>query len=125
MFAPDLRLQKPLEEFIDGFEKLNPRSVGILCALFAVNAVFEDPYHRAQGEEQIERLLIEKLRHYPKRRVHDFGWGRRQGQAFLMWSSQDIEGMSAVSIMPDGLIMSVSEVWGGHEVVRAYKKFTL
>lgn len=125
MFAPDLRLQKPLEEFIDGFEKLNPRSVGLLCTLFASNGVFEDPYHRAQGADAIEAVLLERLKHYPKRRVHDFGWGRRQGQAFMLWSGQDIEGMSVVSMMPDGLIMSVTEAWSAHDAVRAYKKFTV
>lgn len=124
MFSPDLRLQKPLEEFIECFERLSPRSLSLLCGMFAPEAVFEDPYHRAQGSEQIERMLTERLKYYPKCRIQDFSWGRRQGQAFMMWSVHGMEGISAVSLMPDGMIMSVNEFWGAHDAPRAYKRFT-
>lgn len=124
MFSPDLRLQKPLEEYIECFEKLSPRSLSLLCGQFLPEAVFEDPYHRAQGAEKIERLLAERLKHYPKRRVHDFSWGRKHGQAYIFWSAGDVVCMSALSFMPDGMIMSVTEFWGAHEAPRAYKRFT-
>ncbi len=88
-------------------------------------AVFEDPYVRAQGFEKIEAMFTERLKFYPKCRIHDFSWGRREGSAYLFWSCGDLDGTSMVSLLPDGKIIGVTEFWGAHEVPRAYKKFKL
>lgn len=124
MFAQDLRLQKPLEEFIECWERLSVRAVPLLQGMLTPEAVYQDPYHRAQGFEKIEALLLERLKFYPKIRVQDFSWGRRDGQAYIYWSAKGLDAISVVSFFPDGQIVSVVEHWGAHEIPRSYKKFT-
>ncbi len=129
MFDHNLRLQKPLEDFVELWERLSPRTVALLEGMLLPEAVFEDPYYRAQGSEKIEKLLQHRFVVHPnyKIKVHDFSWGRRQGLAFMHWSAEGMEAMSSINFMPGGKILSISEFWGAHEgfQIKAYKRLKI
>lgn len=125
MFSPDLRLLKPLEEYIECLEKLNSRSLPLVCEMFSSDAVYQDPYHRAHGIDQIEALLKEKLNWFTEYRVQDFAWGRKTNQAYVFWSCGEVQGVTLLSFMPDRSIMSAQEFWHSMDVSKSYKKFKL
>ncbi len=133
MIEPDLNLQKPLEDYIEFFEKLNSRSLPLLGSIVDPSVSFQDPYHYMKGFGDVSLLLERRLSICAQRRykVSDFMWGRREATAYIYWNlsykqkkkamrkvSTDnflIEGMSELKFYPDGKIFSISEFWGDHD----------
>ncbi len=140
MIEPDLRLQKPLEDYVEILEKISPRTVDLLDTVCSMSLSLEDPYHNVQGREVSKALLCRRLKlHGDARiRVHDFSWGRREASAYIRWSfvfkpkksifkwnvNKDIsiEGMSEILFLPELSIGSITDFWSAPDGfnVRAY-----
>ncbi len=124
MSQPNLRLQKPLEDFIDVLEKLTPRTLPLLTDLFMDDVSFCDPYYRVRGSQDMERLFLHRINSFDagRYRVVDFMWGRRAATAYISWSfaytvkkeTIRIDGMSEIMFTPDGKILSYDEFWSQH-----------
>ncbi len=143
MFEPDLHLQKPLEDYVEFFHHLTPRSLPLLDALCNPNFSFEDPYGCARSVSGAQNLLSQRFLLYPGSNysVSDFMWGRRASKAYFFWTYRYkeqkrlpltykqptehlMEGMTELSFGPDGLVFSHTEFWSGHSHfnIKAYKK---
>ncbi len=145
-----LKLQKPLEDYIDLFEKATGRSLSLFDPLLEDGFIFEDPYHRESGIGGFKSIMQGRFDLYRKDvcdksslhyRVHDFVWGRREDVAYMYWSmifsartgkSREIkeasfEGMSELSLTKNGQILSQRDFWGAHDCfdVKRYKALKL
>lgn len=136
-----LSLQKPLEDYIEAFEKQNARSLALLASLVEDGFIFQDPYRRGQGASGLAHIMMGRLKMYEGTRykVYDFTWGRRDMTAYMFWSfsfqvkkkslikseklTHAIEGMSELVFSGDKKLLSHTDFWGGHEAfdVKAYK----
>lgn len=136
-----LSLQKPLEDYVEAFEKQNRRSLGLFEALVEDGFVFQDPYRRAQGASGLSQIMMGRLKMYEGARykVYDFTWGRRDMTAYMFWSfsygikkkallksetiDHSIEGMSELVFSGDKKLLSHTDFWGAHEAfdAKAYK----
>lgn len=141
MIEPNLRLQKPLEDYIEYFEALNMRSVALLSHLALPSLSFQDPYHSVRDRDAAEGLLKARLELHEngRYRVHDFAWGRRAETAYIYWTfifkptkqfigkskkeAINMEGMSEVLFSTDGKVVAHSDFWGAHDDfnVKGYK----
>lgn len=144
MIDPDLKLQKPLEDYIDNYEAMSSRSLALFEPLIDMNFRFEDPYHKAIGVAGLGDLMRGRFGLYKKLRykIYDFMWGRREATAYMMWGlsyekpkakrfalgngsggSGAFEGMSELTFSGNGQILSHRDFWGSHEGfdVAAYK----
>lgn len=122
MFSPNLRLQRPLEDFIDIWEKLTPRTLPLLQDLLSFDVVFEDPYFRVQGWSDVEKLLLHRSDFLESYRVVDFSLGRREQYASFIWVNGDLEGTTVLVFSLENEISFISEYWGEHRDV-AFKKY--
>ena len=141
MIDPDLRLQKPLEDYVETFDKLIPRAISLFEDLIDDTYVFADPYHRVQGYKGLSNILNARygLCKSSRYRVHDFMWGRRDNTAYMFWEytfevikrrkSQvgAITGMSELMFTQDGKILSHTDFWGAHDAfdIKTYKDLKL
>ncbi len=144
MIEPNLRLQKPLEDYVEYIEKLSLRSIPLLESMSDPSFSLQDPYHDIVGRIEVQRLLEHRLKTYPDAnyRVRDFMWGRKEAVAYIYWSfhylpkknmpkrkpaSLIMEGMSELKFLPDGRIYSCREFWGAHAHfgIKSYKKFSI
>lgn len=149
MFVPDLTLQKPLEEYIELFEKMTARSLLLFDTLLDEGCVFEDPYHKVLGALGFATLMRARFALYRgndernksslRYRVHDFAWGRRDDTAYIYWGavfesgkgrgrkSSSFEGVSEVCLSKRGKILSQRDFWSAHEGfdVKGYKAIKL
>ncbi len=135
MFEPDLSLQKPLEDYIELFDGLNPRAMDLLDEISTVSLSLEDPYLKVQGRESVKSLWRRRfsLHQGGRYKVHDFSWGRREATAYIRWSflfklkkkkglfskktsdeSLSFDGMSQLVFLPDGQLFSIIDFWGMH-----------
>lgn len=142
MIDPDLKLQKPLEDYMESLEKCTPRTVMLFENLVDIGFVFIDPYHRCVGSQAFQKLLVGRyeLHQKPKYKIYDFIWGRREATAYIKWrysfelpasrfSRQEksnrasIEGMSELVFSGDLKLLSHTDFWGEHEDfnTKAYK----
>ena len=135
MINSHLELQKPLEDYIDLFEKATARSLSLFDPLFDEAFVFEDPYHKSVGVEGGKALMRARFDLYKGKdvrdksslryRVHDFSWGRREDVAYMFWSmifvvgkdkgEGSFQGMSELCLSKNGKILSHRDFWGAHE----------
>ncbi len=136
MITSNLKLQKPLEDYIELFEKATPRSLLLFDPIVDDNFIFEDPYHRSLGVEGFKSLMAGRFALYEKSirdksrlryRVHDFVWGRREDVAYMYWSmifsiakgkdteEVSFEGMSEITLSKSGKVLSHYDFWGRHE----------
>ena len=142
MLKTNLSLQKPLEDYIEYIEKLNPRSIPLLEKICTPTLSFQDPYHNAGTLEDTTKILKRRFKISPggRYKVSDFTWGRRSATAYILWSYSYmpkkrllnrhkveniiIEGTSEVMFSPDGMIFSHVEFWGAHDGfdVKAYTR---
>tara|TARA_R110002095_G_scaffold190386_1_gene168069 strand:+ start:6041 stop:6481 length:441 start_codon:yes stop_codon:yes gene_type:complete len=142
MIESNLSLQKPLEDYIETYDKLTPRSVMLLEPLVDDGFVFQDPYHKAQGFLGLSSIIAARFALYEGSRykMHDFMWGRRATTAYMFWSfsydvhkkhitkrettTHTIQGMSELVFSGGSKkILSQTDFWGAHEDfdVKAYK----
>lgn len=145
MHAEHLKLQKPLEDYVELMAKLSPRSVSLLTSQASESYIYRDPYIHIKGAEaaqEVFRYRLSLAEDTPRMRVHDFIWGRKPLTAYLSWSyiftpkkrlfrkcpaEAVIEGMTRVMFTPEGRVASHEEFWGAHKEFDAarYSAFTL
>lgn len=122
--------KKPLDDYIEYFEKLNVRSIRLLEKLAEPGMRFKDPFNDVRGIDAVERILQHMFQtlHNPKFKVRDYAWGRWQKEAqgaiaYLRWDmtfefkgqKHMIEGMSEVMFSKDGKVMSHIDHWDAGE----------
>ncbi len=136
MINTNLKLQKPLEDYVEYVEKLTVRAIPLLDFISDPSFSLQDPYHNACGRIEAQHLFRHRLETYSNAsyRVSDFMWGRREAVAYMYWSfryvpkkkpeSLIMEGMSELKFLPDGKVYSCCEFWGEHSHfdIKAYKK---
>ncbi len=121
-----LKLQRPLDDYIEYFEKLTPRSVGMIEKLAAPGIRFKDPFNDVQGVDAFQRVFEHMFENVekPKFKVTDSSWSRQQDRtAYLRWvftysmngNARKVEGLSAVMFSNDGLVMSHIDFWDAAE----------
>tara|TARA_R110002072_G_scaffold43206_1_gene121462 strand:- start:35 stop:505 length:471 start_codon:yes stop_codon:yes gene_type:complete len=133
MIDPDLRLQKPLEDYIELWERLSSRSVELVIDAVSEDFSFSDPFHYGRGTQQAHKIMCHRINVFPSLhyRVHDFMWGRQEATAYLYWTMHytvnsggilrkrsndlDIEGMTQLKFLPAGQIFSHQEFWGAYQ----------
>ncbi len=139
MIEPDLFLQKPLEDYIEFWEKLNKRSVLLLPELVVDGFSFCDPYHNVIGPSEVCAVLTQRFKVFNGGRYHvyDFMWGRREATAYMHWNftyspkkrflgkqldDVVIGGMSKLIFSQDGKLLSHEDFFAAHEVseMKAY-----
>jgi len=146
MLTSNLKLQKPLEEYIELFEKATSRSLSLYDPLLNEDFIFEDPYHKSLGIEGFKSLMLGRFGLYEKSirdksrlryKVHDFVWGRREDVAYMYWSmiflpfkgkeEASFEGMSEITLSKNGKVLSHTDFWGKHEAfdVKGYQLLKL
>lgn len=140
MILSDLTLQKPLEDYIELYEKAAERSLMLFEPLLDEAFVFEDPYQKSLGLGGFRALMAGRYSLYKssskdksalRYRVHDFAWGRREGVAYMYWSmllpAFSFEGMSELVLSKCGRVMSHRDFWSAHDGfdVKRYKGFKL
>ncbi|MCK5384341.1 MAG: hypothetical protein KAJ29_02105 [Alphaproteobacteria bacterium] len=146
MIASHLTLQKPLEDYIELFEKATARSLSLFDPLLDEGFIFEDPYQKVMGVGGFKALMKGRFFLYEKNakdksslhyRVHDFSWGRREDVAYMYWSmifstgkgEQEVsfEGMSELFLSNNGKLLSHRDFWSRHEAfyVKGYKALKL
>lgn len=83
--AIDLRLQKPLEDYVEYFDHLTIRSLNLLENCADIAMVFRDPVYNVRGRDSAIKLLRRRFEYYPtaKYKVQDFVWGRIPATAYL------------------------------------------
>lgn len=147
----NLKLQKPLEDYIELFEKATSRSLSLFDTLLDDGFIFEDPYHKSLGIGGFKSLMQGRFALYEKSikdksclryRVHDFNWGRREDVAYMYWSmifpvvykgrrndakDASFEGMSELILSKNGKLLSHCDFWGRHDVfdVKGYELLKL
>ncbi len=140
MFEPDLSLQKPLEDYVEFWEKLSKRSVLLLPEMVVDGFSFCDPYHNVIGSSEACSVLMHRFKVFNGGRYHvyDFMWGRREGAAYMHWNftytpmkrflgkARDdvaIGGVSKIVFSKDGLLLSHEDFFAAHDVseVKSYK----
>jgi hypothetical protein len=117
--AIDLRLQKPLEDYVAYFDHLTPRSLNLLEQVGDITMAFVDPVYNVRGLDRMLKILRRRYECYPQAKytVHDFMWGRRPATAYLRWSllcspkDSPVHGMVDVGFSPEGKICSHIEFW--------------
>lgn len=120
-----LQLQKPLDDYIEYFEKLSVRSVPTIEKLATPGVRFKDPFNDVMGVDAYQRVLTHMFENLtnPKFKVKDWAWGRGDNTAYLRWTftcvlsnkEHVIEGMSEVMFSDDGLVMSHIDHWDAGE----------
>lgn len=143
VIEPNLRLQKHLEGYVEFWARSSRRSLGLLSDHVAPNFVFSDPYHRVGGGD-VERLLAHRFAVFEGGRyeISDFMWGRRDSTAYICWSfryffyvgafikrrcDEEFFGVSQVSFLPEGEILSQNDVFGisNAALLKCYQGFDL
>ncbi len=140
MIEPHLRLQKPLEDYVEFWNSLNRRSVPLLSSFVVPGFSFSDPYHCVIGASDVANLFIGRFQICDRAsyRVQDFMWGRCENTAYMHWhfhynpksrffeKKADeimIAGMSRLTFLPDGVLLAQDDYFSlpnGREL-KAYK----
>ncbi|MBL4804019.1 MAG: nuclear transport factor 2 family protein [Alphaproteobacteria bacterium] len=120
-----LKLKKPLDDYIEYYEKLTPRSVAMIEKLAVPGVRFKDPFNDVMGVDAYQRVLQHMFENVdnPKFRVSDYAWGRGANIAYLRWTftymmknrQYSVEGASEVMFSDDGLVMSHIDYWDAAE----------
>ena len=139
MLNLDLRLQKPLEDYIEYYEKLTTRSVPLLLKFADISMAFIDPVLNVRGQDTAQKVLLRRFELFPSIRyeVQDFCWGRREAMAYVRWSMsfeaktgllkkserKKIEGMLEIGFSPEGKVCSHTEFWNNTQpfLVKQYQ----
>lgn len=121
MNEDSMRFQKNLDEYIDYFESLTLRSVGLISKLADSHVRFSDPFNDVHGVENMQAIL-EKMFHeveVPKFQVIDYAWGRNENTAYLKWNFSYLRkekkyfctGMTELIFNDDGAVTAHIDHW--------------
>jgi hypothetical protein len=132
MISPDLRLQKPLEDYVEFLDSLNARSVPLLGQHAEISMAFQDPIYNVRGMDAAQKIFLHRIALFPdaRYRVQDFGWGRRPATAYLRLAfiysqavrpsgllgrlqkeSRSVDCMVEVAFSPVGKVCAHTEFW--------------
>lgn len=83
-----LSLMKPLEDYIEFWERLTPRSLPLIEKLVHPNILFSDQIHTVHGRDVMTKLLQKRSELFPSAniKIKDFAWGRGYESVYLNWS---------------------------------------
>lgn len=115
-YSINLRLQRPLDDYIAFYERLSIRSLPLIETLVSPLVSFKDPFFKGKGEDFFRAALAFRLKHVENMRIKitDHAWGRDKMTVYLRWScsfiwrgkSYDIEGVSDVMFDMSGKVVS-------------------
>lgn len=119
---PTPEQQRTLEDYIQYYETLTPRSVRLIEKLASKDMVFEDPFNTVHGIDNVEHVLEKMFADIdkPEFRITDYSWGVKQPHiAYIRWvmtfemggKAQAVEGVSEVMFGENGQIMSHIDHW--------------
>jgi hypothetical protein len=116
-----LHLQKPLEDYIQFFERISERSLGLLDQLVEPNVYFSDPFNEVTGVENMKKIFkhMFKTVRNPKFRVLDRAFGGDEKTVYLKWvftgeskmGPLEITGMSEILFSNQGRVLSHIDHW--------------
>ncbi len=118
---PNLALQKPLEDYIEYWETLTPRSLRLIEKLTEPGMAFKNPFYDVVGVDAFEHALQQFFSYSGdfKFKVADYAWGRDGATVYLRWSlnfsrkgkKKRIDGVSEVLFSKKGKVLSHSDHW--------------
>lgn len=140
----NLELNKPLEEYVAYLRKLNRRTTGMIDSFWEPGLIFQDPYFDVKGADAAQAVMEHRFSVCSDSRyeVQDYYWTSREDVAHISWrliftykerlltthrKKAFVSGISEVTFLPNGSILSQCDFWGGHQhfPVKAYQKLEL
>lgn len=115
-YALTMRMQKPLEEYLDYIERLSKASLYLLEERMDMFCVFQDPIHKVRGKDSVSKIWIARLECLPaaKFKIDDFSWGRKPASAYAHFIVGDVgEGMIEIEFSYEARVISHREFWIG------------
>lgn len=115
-YALNLRLQKPLEEYLDFLERLSRASLYLVEERLDMFVVMRDPLHHLRGKDSVSKLWERRLESLPdaKFKFDDFSWGRKPATAYAHFLLGKVgEGMVQIDFNEDGFVSAHREFWMG------------
>ena len=125
-----IKLRRALEDYIQYFETLSPRSIGRIDDLAEPSIRFKDPFHDVQGTDAFASVFKNMFNRMcrPRFRVQDVAWGRTNNDgeartAYLRWiftfelagEKRRIEGVSEILLSQRGRVMAHIDHWDSSE----------
>jgi len=117
--------QRTLDDYIEYFESLSPRSLRLIEKLAEPGMRFKDPFNDVQGTDAVIRVFEHMFENTqkPKFTVTDAAWGRDQNIVYLRWNfdyemngkPSRVEGMSEVLFSKNAKILSHIDHWDAGE----------
>ena len=111
-------MSKYLDSYCHFFENLNADNVDLIEELFAVNAVFKDPFNHVCGHAAIRRIFEHLLKEYPKTKFSVIESVAMNDVAYLQWhfhpdssKSLEIAGVSRVQFSDCGEVILHQDYW--------------
>lgn len=111
-----LRLQKPLETYIELFEGISKASLRVMDGLVDVMVTFEDPVHRLRGNDAFMEVMQRRVDYAEVRlRVDDFVWGRKPATAYVhaKRAGGDESVVIELGFTDEGRVILHREYWSG------------
>lgn len=118
-----MKYARALEDYIQFFEKLSPRSLKLLEKHVSTHVHFQDPFNSVMGVQDMQHVLAHMFTqlHQPKFKVHDAAQGRQENVFYLKWTFSFVlpktgekdrfEGVSEVIFDPKGKVSSHIDYW--------------
>ncbi len=115
--------QRALEDYIEYWETLTPRSVRLIEKLGDPGMMFKDPFNNVQGLEAVETVLSKIFQdtEKPRFKVQNHAWAQDGKTAFLRWQMRFlskgrkrewiIDGMSEIYFSDSGKVMAHYDHW--------------
>ena len=120
-----MKYQRALDDYIEYYQTLNPRSIRLIEKLAEPNMRFKDPFNDVQGIDAVERIFEHMFENTkdPKFEVEDYAWGKDGRTAYLKWvfryefsgKARHIVGMSEVMFSNQSKVMSHIDHWDAGE----------
>lgn len=119
----NLRLQKPLEDYIAYWQSLSVRSLALLDRVADPMLRFTGPLHQVQGTEAAQAVVAGLLRDLDRARIRitDHAWGRDGQTAYLRWTlvffpgggkaQWTVQGVSELMFNAEGRVASHIDHW--------------
>lgn len=120
-----MKYQKPLEEYIQFYETMTPRTLSLLDHIAARDVFFKNPFHAVRGINSMRDVLsnlFDQIEN-PVFKVTDHGWGKDGQTVYLRWSCsygpvdhrRFILGVSDVMFDMEGRVVSHTDYWDAAE----------
>lgn len=130
---PELRLLRPVEEYLEGLDKLSPRTFVLLEGVTEAGLAFSGPEGEFRGRDAFFKILAERFDRLSglRYKVQDFCWSRRGDVAYVRLSVHykvktgllkqatecHLEGIAELEFSPEGKIAVHREFWSKNGLV--------